>query len=170
MNLAGFVRVAGWLLVAAGLSQSLVACVRDEGVNAAGVVPGVAIGFALVSVGGYALLAAGYLRMRMLRWTALPAGLTMLVVSTVAVLTTGHVPPAVYAVGGRGLVGLVVFVGYFVTLGTVVMLVLYAVFSALGWLADQVPALRRRGVGDVIRGGGRPNFGQTRDRSDASQR
>jgi hypothetical protein len=74
-----------------------------------------------------------------------------------AALVSDDVAVATYAIGGRGLTGLVVFLGYFAVLATVgYLLLLSPALYALGWAADQIPALRRRGVGDALRNGGRP--------------
>ena len=45
---------AGWLLVAIGVARTIIAIALDEPVNDIGIVPGVAIGFAIFSVGVYA--------------------------------------------------------------------------------------------------------------------
>ena len=157
VSVAGTIRGAGWLLVAAGAVQSLVAYLRDESANAAGVVPGIAIGFGIISVGAYAVLAAEILRQRRLSWLAFPATLTILAVWSIAVLVSEDALIATFASGGRGLVGLVVFLGYFTVLATVCFLVILPALHLLGWAADQIPAFRRRGVGDALRRGGRPS-------------
>jgi hypothetical protein len=149
--------VVGWLLVAFGVAWAVSAGIRDEGVNSSGVVRGVGIGLTSISVGAYALMAASLVRTRQLWWVLFPATLTVLVVWSAAVLVTGDAPPVAYARGEQGLVGLVVFMGYFALVATpsYLLLVLPAMLG-LAWLADQVPALRRRGVGDAIRRRERP--------------
>lgn len=157
-------RVAGWLLVALGVVWCLVALVRDEGVNAAGVVRGVGIGLTSVSLGAYALMAANFVRIRQLWWLLFPIFLTFLVVWSAATLTTGDAPPVSYARGDRGLAGLVVFVGYFALVATpAYLLIVLPVLLGVAWLTDQIPALRRRGVGDAIRREGRPATQHERD-------
>jgi hypothetical protein len=79
-------------------------------------------------------------------------------------LVSEEITTASLAAGGRGLVGLVAFSGCFAALFTVGMLffVLPMLF-ALGWLADRIPALRRRGVGDAVRRGGRSSPSRLND-------
>lgn len=147
------------MLLAAGVGRLLLARILGEGVNQSGLVPGVATGFVLVSVGACALLAAGFARRR-LRWRlAIPAVLSLWIVSSMALLVAGGGPVVDYARGLRGIVGLLVFFGFFLTIATVgTVLVLHPAMHALGWLADRVPPLARRRVGDALRRGGRPRL------------
>jgi hypothetical protein len=150
--------------MASGLARTIVALALDEAANAAGIVPGAATGFGLISVGAYVLMAGGFVRTRQFWWLALPATLAVAVVWSMAMLVSEEIATASLAAGGRGLVGLVAFSGYFAALFTVGMLffVLPMLF-ALGWLADRIPALRRRGVGDAVRRGGRASPSRLND-------
>jgi hypothetical protein len=117
--------VGGWLLIGLGIGRTLLASVRDEGVNAAGIVPGVAIGFGLISVGAYALMAGRFVRLRQLWWVAYPTVLTILVVSSVALLASADAGLPSFVRGNRGLIGLIVVTGYFAVVVTVGYLVVF---------------------------------------------
>jgi hypothetical protein len=146
-------RVGGYLAIALGIGQSIWAYVVDEPVNAAGIVPGVAIGFGLISVGAYALIAAGYLRAGTYWWLALPATLASLVVWSMAMLVLNEVAVGSVMAFGRGLVGLVVVFGYFATLFTVGWLLgILPCLFVLAWIADRIPWLRNAGAGEALRG------------------
>jgi hypothetical protein len=145
-------RIGGYLAIALGIGQSIRAYVVDESVNAAGIVPGVAIGFGLISVGAYVLMAAGYLRAGSYWSLAFPATLTVLVTWSTAMLVAEQVAIATVTTFGDGVSGMVVLVGFFANVGTVCMLLfILPVLLVLAWIADRFAWLRSRGVGDGLR-------------------
>lgn len=156
---ASWLRASGYVLLAAGLVRLVIARVRDEAINQSGTVPGIALGYVLVALSACALMSAGFARDRRLGWLALPAALATLVVASMWTISSGDGQLGDYARGTRGALGLVVFLGYFVTAFSVfIMLGLIPLTYALAWLADHIPALRRRGIGAYIRGAGKPRF------------
>lgn len=150
------VRRLSFLWIGVGVGLLVVSLMTDEGVNESGLVPGVSASYIAIACGGLGLIAAHWLGGQ---WP----GLAVIPVVVMAWFATSKV----LVVWGPGL-GVWPFgpqtdplVVGFVRLGDVLtnyavvyvalIAMFWAVLSALAWLADRVPALRRRHVGDAIR-------------------
>lgn len=161
MSARGIVRALTYAVVVAGIIQLTLATVTGERPNADSFVPGFVPGDGFVPgvVLGYVLLASGWLLLGLeglIRDRAYGWRLALLVVLTVwlvggSFLAVWAPPdwardlplaPLLAAASWTGVLGVVMGV----VLGGIVLLL-----TALAWLADQVPFLRRHGAGEDIR-------------------
>lgn len=148
-------RVAGFVLIAAGLAIAATGNVTRVGVNDADLAPTALVGFVLVALGSFGLLSAYLGRTGQTRWLLLPAILALLVVGGVGTMLVDQAHPSEYARGLRGPLGYVVFAGFGVCYVTVILTFAYAMVAggayALSWLLDLLPPLQSRGIGTSIR-------------------
>jgi hypothetical protein len=151
-KLARAIRLGAFLLVAIGIVLIGIAVATDERVNHSGFVPGVALSFLAIAVGGLGFLAADnihdrrYGRLALLLALMLWLGVsTYLVVWGLAPGSLRDVPVGVLAAG-------ILILGFLGTWYAVVVVLFLAPLSwALDWLADRIPSLRRHDVGRRIR-------------------
>jgi hypothetical protein len=140
-----------------GVGALVNSLVTDEGVNQSGFVPGVAFGFILLTIAGWSFVAAKQVEHgRYLQLAALvvligwSAGSTYLVVWGLPPGSLREVPMGI-------IIGLLIVAGFLLTELTVIyLLVLFPLLTAMAWIADRIPALRRRTVGEKIRDERRP--------------
>ena len=143
-KLARAIRLVAFLLVAGGIVLTGIAVATDEPVNRSGYVPGVALSFVAMAIGGLGYRAADNIQQRRYGRVALLVALmlwlgvsTYLVTWVLALGSLRDVPMGV-------LVGGVLMFGFLGTLYAVLVLLILAPVSwTLDWLFDRIPFLRR---------------------------
>lgn len=157
-----WMRVAGFLLIAAGAMSAVIGNVSLEPLNRAGLAPSALVGFAVIALGSLVLIAAYQVRTRQFQWLPLPAILALLVVLAVGTMLMDQARPSEYWRGLRGPFGYVVVGGFAVFYGTAVVTVSYLVVAGgtyvLSWPLDLIPPLRSRAVGASMRRAWRSPF------------
>jgi hypothetical protein len=146
------IRLVAFVSLVSGIGILLVSLVTRERANASGFVPGVGVGYALVTAAGLAFVAARNVRGRdyIRAWVA--TAMALWVGASVYLVIWGLAPGALSDIPMGTIIGLVILAGFFgAELGAVYVLFLIPVFFALAWLLDRVPALRRRGIGAQVR-------------------
>lgn len=150
-----WLRVAGFVLIAAGVARALIGNLSHEGLNEGGLAPSALVGFVLITLGLLALWSAYFARTGRSRWLLMPAGLALLVIGTMGTMIVDQAHPSEYARGLRGPLGYAVVGGFIVCYSSVVLTLTYAIMAAaaygLSWLLDLLPPARRRGIGSSIR-------------------
>jgi hypothetical protein len=145
-------RLVAWLLVAASLAQIAMSMTSGEPPNENGWVPGVGRAYMLATIAYLLLVGAGLIRSGSSKWR-----LSLLAVAAVSLLGGTYLVVWVAQDSLRetlhgSAIALLALFGFIGTLwATVWLLVLLPMMSALAWLVDQVPALRRRGAGTEMR-------------------
>jgi hypothetical protein len=146
------IRRVAYLLLAAGIAALAASLVTEEGVNQSGFVPGVGVGYTLVTMAGLAFLAARHLRIRDYLRLAVDLVLALWVAGSVYLVIWGLRPGSLAHLPMGSMLAVIIFFGFIgAEIGAVFLLFLLPIFLVLAWIADQIPALRRRGVGTQIR-------------------
>lgn len=121
------------------------------------------MGFAVIAVGSFVLIASSQVRARRFRWLPLPALLALQVILAMGTMLVDQARPGEYWHGLRGPFGYVVVGGSAVCYGTVIVTFSFGVVAGgayiLSWLLDLIPPLRRRAVGASMRRAWRSPFG-----------
>jgi hypothetical protein len=149
------VRLVGSVTLAFGIILAIAAYWSDERVNQSGYVPGVIAGYVAIAMGGMAFILASRISKRQL-------GLGILVVALMGWFSAStwivvwddpagildamplNRPDAALVVGAIGL-------GFICSLMATMTVIFVGILLALAWLADLLPPLRRRGLGDALR-------------------
>jgi drug/metabolite transporter (DMT)-like permease len=147
------VRTISYGLIAMGIVGLAVSLAADEGVNDSGFVPGIGVAFVSIATGGLGLIAASRLQEK--RYGRVAIVVVLIAWQAVSTLLIVWVlrPGSLASVPMGSIVAWLIMFGFFGTiLAVVTVLALVPLITVLAWLADQIPALRKHGVGDQIRG------------------
>jgi hypothetical protein len=113
-------------------------------------VPGVAVGYLLVALAYLAFIAAGRLRHRRYGLVAILAAVAVWLMASIYLFFSVPAGSLATVPMGQG-IGWIVGGGVLATMLGAGLLALFAVMTALAWLADRIPILRRLEVGESIR-------------------